>query len=162
MVNTSNFLRCTRITDFKKKNCENPPSRFGTLHFDFTIKLIWNVSYQGLVGGWACTGEEVSALLSSWSRLFLYLYLSLPLTVLPHFAFHNILLSILPFSRVCLLSFSISQLHSSHILFTFYPLPSVRSSLQRRHVFTLSPPPSPHLRPRSNFTFLHREFRCSW
>ena len=43
------------------------------------------------------------------------------------------------FSRVCLLSFSISKLHSSHILFTFYPLPSVRSSLQRRHVFTLSP-----------------------
>ena len=42
------------------------------------------------------------------------------------------------FSRVCLLSFSISKLHSSHILFTFYPLPSVPSSLQRRHVFTLS------------------------
>ena len=143
----------------------NPPPRFGTLHSGFQHHCVENhcllfnkvdfeCVYQGLVGGRACIGEEVSAPLSSWS------FLSLPLTVLPHFTSHNI--SILPFHGFAFFSFSISKLHSSHILFTFYPLPSVRSSLQRRHVFTLSPPPSPHLRPRSNFTFLHREFRRSW
>ena len=130
MVNTSNFLRCTRITDFKNIFLWKSTITLRHTAFWFYNKVdlecvLPRFSWRaGLHRRRSVSAPIILVLPLSTSHSFASFYLSQYL----HFSF----------SRVCILSFSISKLHSSHILFTFYPLPSVPSSLQRRHVFTLS------------------------